>query len=51
MFELDGAAKRYDGTVALAPFTLRVEDGTTLALLGPSGSGKTTMIRLLMGLE
>ena len=51
MFELDGAAKRYDGTVALAPFTLRVEDGTTLALLGPSGSGKTTMIRLMMGLE
>jgi multiple sugar transport system ATP-binding protein len=47
----DGVSKSFAGTQALAPLTLRVPDGTFLALLGPSGCGKTTALRLLAGLE
>ncbi|OZI67348.1 ABC transporter ATP-binding protein [Bordetella genomosp. 11] len=40
-----------DGTRALYPIDLRVEGGSTLALLGPSGCGKTTLLRMMCGLE
>jgi osmoprotectant transport system ATP-binding protein len=45
-----GAAKTYGGAPALAPLTLELGRGETLALIGPSGSGKTTMLRLALGL-
>jgi len=48
MIELEGVRKVYrDGFVALHGLTLRVEAGTTLALVGPSGCGKTTTIKLI----
>src|ERR1700748_1507985 len=40
-----------DGTRALEPATLDIEQGETLVLLGPSGCGKTTMLRIIAGLE
>ena len=43
----DGSAKK---VAALNELTLKVGDGTFLALLGPSGCGKTTVMRLLDGL-
>ncbi len=49
-FIIDGAAKSYDGQVALDATDLRIPAGRTSVLIGPSGCGKSTMIRLMMGL-
>ncbi|MFC0171109.1 ABC transporter ATP-binding protein [Vibrio comitans] len=40
-----------DGTLALKPTDLVIEEGEILVLLGPSGCGKTTTLRLIAGLE
>ena len=39
-----------DGRVLLRDISLRLEAGTTTALLGRSGSGKTTLLRMVNGL-
>lgn len=39
-----------DGHVLLRDISLRLEAGTTTALLGRSGSGKTTLLRMVNGL-
>jgi len=39
-----------DGRLLLCDVSLRVEAGTTTALLGRSGSGKTTLLRMVNGL-
>ena len=49
MFTLEGVAKAYPRTVALAPISLEIEAGERLAVLGPSGSGKTTLLHLMGG--
>lgn len=46
---VDGLAKRYGATVALAPLELSIPTGQRVALVGHNGSGKTTLIRLLTG--
>src|SRR5262245_562710 len=43
--------KRYDGTVAVNDFSLKIENGEFLVLVGPSGCGKTTALRMIAGLE
>ena len=48
---LDGVAKRFEGTAAVADVTLSVANGGFLAILGPSGCGKTTLLRLIAGFE
>jgi multiple sugar transport system ATP-binding protein len=48
---LDGVAKRFGPTQAVADLSLRVGDGEFLVLLGPTGAGKTTTLRLVAGLE
>lgn len=50
MIELRGVSKSYGGQLALAPATLRFQDGQTTALIGPSGCGKSTILRLIIGL-
>ena len=50
LIALHGVSKRYGGTVALAPTTLGVAPGETLALLGTSGSGKSTLLRCVLRL-
>ena len=40
-----------DGHVLLREISLRLEGGTTTALLGRSGSGKTTLLRMVNGLR
>src|SRR5947209_5304286 len=50
MIELRNVSKRYGEHQALAPTSLRFEDGKTTALIGPSGCGKSTILRLIVGL-
>ncbi len=47
MIEVEGVAKRFGSTQALAGFDLVAEEGRVLALLGPNGAGKTTLVRIL----
>ncbi len=49
---LTNTAKTYpDGTRALLPTELYVDQGEIVSLLGPSGCGKTTLLRIIAGLE
>jgi ABC-2 type transport system ATP-binding protein len=47
--EVDGLAKRYGTTVAVAGISLSVERGEVFGLLGPNGAGKTTTVEVLEG--
>ena len=40
-----------NGFVAVADFSLAINDGELLVLVGPSGCGKSTALRILAGLE
>jgi ABC-2 type transport system ATP-binding protein len=44
---VEGLAKSFGATQALAGIDLRVPEGTVLGLLGPNGAGKTTAVRIL----
>jgi iron(III) transport system ATP-binding protein len=48
---LQGIAKRFGQTVAVAEASFEVPGGTLATLLGPSGCGKTTVLRMVAGLE
>ena len=48
--ELVGLRREFGDRVALAGVDLRLEAGSSLAVLGPNGSGKSTMLRILAGL-
>jgi osmoprotectant transport system ATP-binding protein len=50
MIELRGVSKTYGNQRALAPTSLRFQDGKTTVLIGPSGCGKSTILRLIIGL-
>jgi ABC-2 type transport system ATP-binding protein len=45
--EVEGIAKRFGSTIALAGVDLVAEEAKVLALLGPNGAGKTTLVRIL----
>ena len=47
MIEVEGVAKRFGQTEALAGVSLACPRGEVLALLGPNGAGKTTLVRVL----
>ena len=47
MIEVEGIRKSFDGTAALAGFTLHVEKGELFGLVGPNGAGKTTLMKVL----
>ncbi|MFF1831476.1 ABC transporter ATP-binding protein [Paenarthrobacter sp. NPDC058040] len=44
-------SKTFNGSTALHPLDLTVEDGSFCCMLGSSGSGKSTLLRMIAGLE
>ncbi len=48
--ELKDVSKLYGNRLAVADFTLDIDEGERVVLLGPSGCGKTTVLRLMAGL-
>lgn len=46
----EGLAVGYPGDIVVDGIDLRVETGTSLALVGTNGSGKSTLLRTLVGL-
>jgi ABC-2 type transport system ATP-binding protein len=44
-----GVARSYGRIVALAPTTLEIHGGDSLALIGPNGAGKSTLLSILAG--
>ena len=48
--EIDGVWKYYGDYAALRDVGIKVNTGTTLALLGRNGAGKTTLLKILAGL-
>jgi multiple sugar transport system ATP-binding protein len=49
--ELKAVSKRFaDGTEAVKPTDLRIEDGEFFILVGPSGCGKSTLLNMIVGL-
>jgi heme exporter protein A len=49
--EIDGVWKYYGDYPALKKVALRVEPGSSVALLGRNGAGKTTLLRIIAGLS
>ena len=45
--EVEGIARSFGETKALAGVDLSVPEGGVVALLGPNGAGKTTLVRIL----
>jgi osmoprotectant transport system ATP-binding protein len=50
LIALENVARTYGAQRALAPTTLRIEQGRTTVLIGPSGCGKSTLLRMIVGL-
>src|SRR5213593_2283493 len=48
---LEGVAKRFGRTVAVADVNIAIGEGEFFSLLGPSGCGKTTTLRMIAGFE
>ncbi len=48
---ITGVSKTFNGSTALHPLDLAVEDGSFCCMLGSSGSGKSTLLRIIAGLS
>jgi branched-chain amino acid transport system ATP-binding protein len=51
MLELDGVRVRYGHVEALKSVSIRVAEGSILAVLGANGAGKTSLLRAILGLN
>lgn len=50
MIELQNVTVSYRENIALKNVSLRIEEGTHLAVIGPNGAGKTTLLTAINGL-
>ncbi|NIP39821.1 MAG: ATP-binding cassette domain-containing protein [Candidatus Dadabacteria bacterium] len=50
MIELKNITKSYGSAAVINDLSLRIDTGTTTALIGPSGCGKSTTLKLINGL-
>ncbi len=50
LLELREVGKTFGDTVALAPTSLGIEEGSFVAIVGPSGCGKSTLFNVIAGL-
>ncbi|WP_379967885.1 ABC transporter ATP-binding protein [Ectobacillus sp. sgz5001026] len=50
VLEITNISKMYKQTTVFHPFSLKVEEGTTIALCGGNGAGKSTCLQMLAGL-
>jgi iron(III) transport system ATP-binding protein len=51
LLDVTGLAKSFNGNTVLADIDLRLQPGSTTAVVGSSGCGKTTLLRLIAGFE
>lgn len=51
MLEVQSLSASYGDLPALWDVSLKVEQGTIVALIGPNGAGKTTLLRTIVGLH
>ncbi len=48
--QIENVRHSFEGTPALAPTTLDVEEGAFVSIVGPSGCGKSTLFNIISGL-
>lgn len=49
VFHIENLNKRFDGTVALDNFSLKVQSASITGIIGPNGAGKTTLFNVITG--
>ena len=50
LLQLRDVGKSFGATLALAPASLAIQDGSFVAIVGPSGCGKSTLFNVIAGL-
>jgi ABC-type branched-subunit amino acid transport system ATPase component len=49
VLHIDNIKKKFDGTVALDNFSLKVQGASITGIIGPNGAGKTTLFNVITG--
>ena len=47
----ENVGKKFNDSIAVSDFNLKISNGEFISFLGPSGCGKTTTLRMIAGLE